>query len=263
MIVVVGLGNIGLAIGRRLDEAQDAPVVGVEPSQERRDIWTAESYAVAVPDLDGVDWADVDHVVVVVRLTEQVEAVLDRLAGRLDARRAAVWIVTTLEPRFAADLARFEHVGRILELPVSGGEAAARSGTLTAMAAGPLDDADRAVIGSIAPTLVEFDSYGQPTLAKLVNNVLGAYNATAFAEMLRIADGIGVDPERMREVIRTSSGGSWMVGVFMDLLDDLLVKDVALLSSRVGQLPAISVDVGPAEFTERLEVARALLSSPG
>jgi 3-hydroxyisobutyrate dehydrogenase-like beta-hydroxyacid dehydrogenase len=262
VIVVVGLGNIGLAIGQRLDEAQDAPVVGVEPSRERRDLWTASTYAVAVPDLDGVEWDEVRLVVVVVRLTEQVDAVLADLAGRADAARPfAVWIVTTLEPGFAAGLDRFVDVGRIIELPVSGGDRGAREGTLTAMAAGPLTDADRAAVRLIAPTLVEFGSYGEPTLAKLVNNVLGAYNAAAFAAMVQVADDLGVAPERIREVVRTSSGGSWMVGAFMDLLDDLLAKDVALLSARVGGLPAVAVDVGPGELAAQLDAARALLGA--
>jgi 3-hydroxyisobutyrate dehydrogenase-like beta-hydroxyacid dehydrogenase len=260
VVVVIGLGNLGFAIARRLlIRGQD--VVAVDLAPDRREAWRAVTGLEARPDLDAVPWDAVDRALVVVRLTHQAEAVLEQLRDRTPGRDLGCLVVTTLEPSFARTLGRFDGAGRrIVETPVSGGELGALGGKLTVMAAGSLTDDDRTFLRTtIAQQLVVFPELGQPTLAKLLNNVAAAYNARVLAEVLLLAEGAGLDPRRFFEVLLTSSGGSWMASGFLELVDDLLDKDVALLRESLGGLPAVTL--GPDDdLVGRLCEARRLLT---
>lgn len=230
MIAIVGLGNMGLAMGRRVAE-RGHRTFGVDVSAERRVLWTRETGMPAGTEVP----ADADRVLVVVRLTEQAVEVLETLHD------VDCYLMTTLDVKTARRLGEYARPDlRIIESPVSGGEAAAANGTLTVLTAGDTDTAF--LTGTIAKHLVPFERYGDPTLAKLFNNVTGAYNALALARMLELADEAGLDPARLHEVLLTSSGGSWMTAAFADLRDDLLAKDVGLLAS-VLTLPEIRPDV--------------------
>lgn len=260
MDVAIGLGNIGLAIARRL-HMRGREVLGVDIDASRRDVWNAMTGRHAGGDLEELPWSDVDNVFVIVRLTDQAEEVLGQVASVETDEQRTAFVITTLDASFAAD--RLEQLAtpalRIVELPVSGGEVGALGGRLTAMSAPALTEADRRLLQrTIVSNLVEFDAYGQPTLAKLFNNVLSAYNARALAEMLVLAEEQGLQPRRLYDVVLTSSGGSWMATAYMELLDEMLDKDVDLLRQHLDGLPAVSLDVAD-DLPARLAEARRLL----
>lgn len=260
MIAVIGLGNLGLAIGRRL-VIRGADVVGVDLAEERRAAWQAMTGLAAAASLDDVPWDSVTKVFVIVRMTDQAEQVLSALRDIDGEDELTCFVVTTLEPDFAATLGSFS-TGRlrVLELPVSGGEIGAMAGNLTAMVAGPVTkDDERFLQSTVLSQLVRFDAFGQPTMAKLFNNVLGGYNARALAEMLLLGERHGLDPAQLYRVVLTSSGGSWMAGGFFEILDDMLDKDVDLLRDHLGELPVIAL--GPDDdLPKRLGAARALMA---
>lgn len=260
MIVVIGLGNIGIAIAARIAETGHDGL-GVDLSQERRITWNDMTGLTAAADLTGVPWPDVTHVHVVVRLTDQAETVLQQLAELSLSAGTAVFLDTTLELQYARGLARYdEQPWRLIELPVSGGESGARAGTLTVLAAGELTDADREyLLSTSADEVVEFAAFGEPTLAKLLNNVSAAYTALSYAEMILLADRAGMEPRQLARVLHTSSGGSWMGDHFENLIDDLLGKDVTLLRTELGDLPAVRLDDDD-HLLARLGRARAVLT---
>lgn len=260
MIVVVGLGNIGLAIARRL-VVRGHPVVGVEVAEGRREAWHALTGARAVAELAEVDWSDVDRVFVVVRMTDQAAAVLAALADVPAPTPLACHLVTTLETGFAANLSSYSRPDRrIIEQPVSGGELGALAGTLTVLVAGDLVDADETFLRTtLAKEVVQFERFGEPTKAKLLNNITGAYNARVLAQMLMMAKEQGLDPRTFYRVLLTSSGGSWMASGFLELLDETLAKDVRMLREELGGLPTISL-AHDDEFVATLGRARGLLS---
>jgi 3-hydroxyisobutyrate dehydrogenase-like beta-hydroxyacid dehydrogenase len=258
VIAVIGLGNIGIAMAERL-VAQGREVLGVDLSAERRAVWAETTGLTAAASLDEVPWEEVTHVLVIVRLTHQAEAVLRGLDDLL-SDGTAVAVSTTLDIEWA----RKELPGwsgrrwRLVEMPVSGGEYGAREGTLTLMVAGDSDDRDTEFLSDLGSTAVRFPEYGQPTVAKLLNNVSAAYTALAYAEMMLLADRVGMDAKGLAQILTTSSGGSWMGDHFMVLTDDLLAKDVELLRSQVGALPVVALN-GEIDLVGRLEQARALL----
>lgn len=259
--VVVGLGNIGAAIARCVVDAGRA-VHGVDLDPDRRAEFEQATGAPASDSLADVPWTGIGHVMVVVRLTDQVTPVLDELARLQLADDTTVYVLTTLDVEFARGLGDRTDPFALVELPVSGGAAGARAGTLAVMPAGELGDrAEQFLLDTIAQHVTPFERFGDSSLAKLLNNVTAAYNARALAEILLLGDRLGLDARTVWELIQVASGGSWMASAYLDLVDDLLEKDVALLREHVGELPTLSLDADT-DLPERLAEARSLLGGP-
>ncbi len=270
-IAVVGLGDLGLAIARRLDDVGLEPA-GVDGSARRRELWREHSGRAACASLGELAPARARRVFVCVRTTEQADGVLAELSalatrtagdGHAQAAAGAVaYVVTTLAPAFARELgARAADAAlRIVELPVSGGRAGAERGELTALLGGPAAQPDdvELIQSALAARVFRFARYGEATLAKLINNTLAAYNAAAFAHCTALADAAGLDAGACMAVARAGSGGSWIAEHFAALVDDLLVKDAALLADELGPLPVLDLARGE-ELLATLSDARELL----
>jgi 3-hydroxyisobutyrate dehydrogenase-like beta-hydroxyacid dehydrogenase len=262
--VVVGLGNIGGAIARRIAQA-GVPVIGVELDEERRRQFQGEFRTAASP--TDVPWTDVARVLVVVRMADQALAVVEEIAASV-REPLACHVMTTLDPaapdRFPRIAAGTGELLRILEQPVSGGASGAAAGTLTVLSAGPAEPADeRFLLATVAGRVVPFPRYGQPTLAKLVNNVVAAYHTRTTAVLLGVAERLGLEPATMKSVLDSSSGASFMSAMLAELADEqarLLTKDAALLVAAAGPLPSIELG-DEAGFLDDLRAARRALAS--
>ncbi|MGD0452977.1 MAG: NAD(P)-binding domain-containing protein [Solirubrobacteraceae bacterium] len=262
-VAVVGLGDLGLAIASRL-VALGTQTIGVDASEQRRALWRERTGRDALLDAGELAGLDVGSVFVCVRMTDQVAQVLSTLGGLPAAQRLVAYVVSTLEPSFARDLgARASGRMRTIELPVSGGRGAAERGELTVMVGG--DQARPQEVAFLEATLARrvftFAGYGEATVAKLVNNTLGAFNACAFARCIALADAAGVDAATCAELVRSSSGSSWMAENFGELLDELLMKDAGLLAAELGPLPVIDLAAGE-ELLAALAGARRLIAAP-
>jgi 3-hydroxyisobutyrate dehydrogenase len=258
---VVGLGDLGIAIARRL-HAVGVAVTGIDGVPERRAMWDEESGLAALASTADLDPARAPRVFCCVRTTDQAEAVIADLNGRL-GQDAVIYVVTTLAVDFARDLGA--HVAadgpRLIELPVSGGRGGAERGELIVLTGGPaVTDEDAAFLErTLASLVLPMARYGEATLAKLLNNALAAYNALAYASAVELAAGAGLDVATTAELLRRGSGGSWMADAFGGLVDDLLVKDAGLLAAELGSLPTI--DLGdPDALPPALARARDLLT---
>ncbi|MDM5225836.1 NAD(P)-dependent oxidoreductase [Cytobacillus sp. NJ13] len=103
-----------------------------------------------------------------------------------------------------------KHGVNMLDAPVSGGVKKAEDGTLAIMAGG-----DEAVFQNASPLLSDIGSnvthvgdLGSGHTIKALNNMLCATTLAATAEILTIGIKMGLKPEKMLEVINTSSGRS-------------------------------------------------------
>jgi 3-hydroxyisobutyrate dehydrogenase len=257
---VVGLGDLGISIARRLDEVGVA-VTGIDGAEERRRMWAEESGSDALASTADLDPADAPRAFVCVRTTEQAAAVIDDL-NRILGSDSVLYVVTTLAVEFARGLGgRAAAEGpRLVELPVSGGRGGAERGELVVMTGGPAVDAEDGAFleRTLASLVLPMPRYGDATLAKLLNNALAAYNALAFGSAVELAAAAGLDIPATAELLRRGSGGSWMADAFAGLVDDLLAKDAALLAAELGPLPTI--DLGdPDALPPALVRARSLL----
>jgi 3-hydroxyisobutyrate dehydrogenase len=103
-----------------------------------------------------------------------------------------------------------------VDAPVSGGVGGATAGTLTFMAGG-----SEAAFAKVAPL---FDIMGQKAVhcgpsgngqaAKICNNMILGVTMIATCEAFALADKLGLDRQKMFDVVSTSSGYSWTMNAY-------------------------------------------------
>jgi 3-hydroxyisobutyrate dehydrogenase-like beta-hydroxyacid dehydrogenase len=266
---IVGLGALGLAMGRRLIE-RGVPVVGTDASPSRREMAAATGMEVRDTAVDTA--RDVRFCLVVVRTGDQVRQVLtgpDGLVNSGDQRTCAV-ITSTVGPREARELQRFAsaHGLRLLDAPVSGGAPGAAAGTLTVLLSGPAEDRLPAadLLAHVAREVVDLgDECGTAQAAKIATQVMLGFAIQGAAEATRLAVRLGLDADRFLTLAAHTDGRSWATDhpdVLRAMWDgehgarpiDLICKDLDLAREAAV---AMSVDI-PASAT-----VRSLISAAG
>lgn len=102
---------------------------------------------------------------------------------------------------------------KYVDAPVSGGVAGASSGSLTIMVGG-----DKEIVEQIEPILkvlgqkiYHVGQVGSGDAVKVINNLLLGVNMAALGEALVLGVKAGLDPEIMYDIIKVSSGRSYVV----------------------------------------------------
>ena len=113
-----------------------------------------------------------------------------------------------------AAAAKLEAAGaRVVDAPLTGGVARARTGELTIFASGA--DADLAAVIPVLEHLGSVravgDRLGQGQSIKVVNQHLCAVHIVAAAEALSLAAGLGLDPAQVLPLLESGAAGSWML----------------------------------------------------
>lgn len=249
MIAVVGLGPIGAGVGTTL-AAAGFDVLGIDLDEERADRWGTLAASPVATRLDDVPWSDVETVIFAVRMAAHIDAAL----AAIPTGDQTFIILTTLPISYARAIPDLNR--RVIEAPVSGGAWAASSGTLSVFVHSPniLSRTEQLILDSISTRILTFEGYGHPAIAKLTNNTLAAYNAFATDAMVVLAAQLGLNRADFLDVISQSSGQNWMAEHFDLFPEDLLHKDVCLLSED-ATLPAISPDA-VSDWTTHFDAAR-------
>jgi 3-hydroxyisobutyrate dehydrogenase len=103
-----------------------------------------------------------------------------------------------------------------LDAPVSGGVGGATAGTLTFMAGGS-DDAFATVkplFDVMGQKAVHCGGAGAGQAAKICNNMILGVTMIATCEAFALADKLGLDRQKMFDVVSTSSGYSWTMNAY-------------------------------------------------
>jgi 3-hydroxyisobutyrate dehydrogenase-like beta-hydroxyacid dehydrogenase len=105
---------------------------------------------------------------------------------------------------------------RFADAPVSGMEARAQEGTLTIMFGGEqaLFDQVRPILAAFGNKVLYMGGVGSGQLTKLVNQLLFNISAAAIAEVLPMAAKLGLDPEKVLQVVTTGTGRSFAAEFF-------------------------------------------------
>lgn len=117
--------------------------------------------------------------------------------------------------RAVADMA--EEAGcAALDAPVSGGVGGATAGTLTFMVGG--SDAAFATVQPLFAVMgqkaVHCGAAGAGQAAKICNNMILGVTMIATCEAFALADKLGLDRQKMFDVVSTSSGSSWTMTAY-------------------------------------------------
>ncbi len=126
--------------------------------------------------------------------------------------------MSTIDPQTARSIAGRLAVRGVamLDAPVSGGVAAAKSGTLAIMVGGAAATFERArpVLAALGKTIVHVGGAGAGQVAKACNQMVMVATIEACAEAMRLAAASGVAPERVRAAMMGGAGGSTVLDVF-------------------------------------------------
>lgn len=209
-----------------------------------------------------------DLVITMLPSSSHVEAAYLGPGGVLEAAARGRLCVdmSTIDPGTSRRVAaRLRERGlRFLDAPVSGAVPRAVEGTLTIMVGGAARDLEeaRGALAALGGTIIHVGEVGAGEVAKICNNLIAGVAMVAVSEAFRIAEGFGVDPRVLTEVIAKSSGHTWVmehghpVPGIVDkaasnrdyapgFMTDLMCKDLGLAVNAAREL-RVPVVVAPA-----------------
>ena len=239
-VAFIGLGAIGLPMALQIQQAGHS-VIGVELSECNRAL--AEAQGVE----SSPDWraaSDADVVVVMVATPSQLDALVSQCSVLKPGQH---WVVmSTVGPASVREqaLRLLEKGVQVVDAPVTGGIARARTGSLLIFASGP-----QASVAHVEPVLRAMGEVrdaglevGDGQAIKVVNQHLCSVHLVAAAEALSLASSLGLDPARVLDLVQKGAGGSWMLSdrgprmlqgtdTQVTSMVDIFVKDSGLVAT--------------------------------
>ncbi len=136
-------------------------------------------------------------------------------AGAVLLDCSTIDVATAKEVIAKAEAAGYDMV----DAPVSGGIAAANGGTLTFMVGGTEKAFVRAeeVLNAMGNAVIHAGDAGAGQTAKICNNMLLAISMIGTAEAMKMAEKLGLDPQKFYEISSQSSGYCWSLNAYTPL----------------------------------------------
>ena len=207
----IGLGNMGGPMALNLVKAGFELVVhDINPARLAPLVAagaTVEASAEAVA-------AKCHRTICMVETTDQAESVILGENGIIQSAKQGdiVLCMSTIDPlaarRFAARLGAKGVT--MLDAPVSGGTHGAAAATLSVIVGGLAETfaASEDLFRAMGKNVFHVGGLGHGLAMKLINNMLGQIATVAIAEALVFGKKAGLDPQKIYEVVRVSTGSS-------------------------------------------------------
>lgn len=207
-IAFIGLGNMGLPMAMNL-KAAGHDVTGFDTVARPEGLTLADSAAGAA--------AGADVVITMLPNGQILRAVADQVIPAMQPGAVLCDCSTVDVDSAKAVAAQAESAGLgALDAPVSGGVGGAAGGTLTFMVGG--SDAGFAKVGPLFDIMgqkaVHCGAAGAGQSAKICNNMILGVTMIATCEAFALADKLGLDRQKMFDVVSTSSGYSWSMNAY-------------------------------------------------
>lgn len=208
----IGLGTMGKQMARHL-AVHELTVFDVDPAR-------AASIEGAAPAADVATVGRASDVVLLslpsTPIVRDVVVGENGLAASMPSGGAVIDCSTT-EPSVSREIAAnlAERGIDFMDAPVSGGEAAARDGTLAIMVGGPADVYERylPILDTIGASVVRVGDVGAGGVAKLVNNMIVGSAFAVIAESFALGKANGLDPALLYSAIKGGWAGSKVLDV--------------------------------------------------
>ena len=211
----IGLGNMGGPMVANLLKAGHT-VRGFDLSPVALEKLASNGGVVAASVADAV--GDAEFVITMLPAGEHVHEVWLGAGGILDALRgrnqgpllidsSTIDVETARAVTAAAEKAGLD----ALDAPVSGGVGGAVAGTLTFMIGGTPEAFARgeAVLKNMGRSIVHTGAAGAGQAVKICNNMILAISMTGVAEAFSLGQKLGVDPQKVYDVVSVSTGRCW------------------------------------------------------
>lgn len=210
-IAFIGLGIMGSPMAVHLAEAGHT-VAGYNRTPDKTQPLVEAGGRAAESIADAV--RDADVVCVMVPDSPDVQEVLAGEGGVFENAPAGTLVIdfSSIRPDVTAALAKQagDQGFRLLDAPVSGGEAGARNAALSIMVGGSADDfeAARPVFDAVGKTVVHVGPSGSGQTVKAANQLIVAANIQALSEAVVFLEAYGVDTKAALEVLGGGLAGS-------------------------------------------------------
>ncbi|TKZ20913.1 3-hydroxyisobutyrate dehydrogenase [Shimia litoralis] len=246
----IGLGNMGGPMAANLAKAGH-DVVGFDMANVAIDgVTLADSGAAAA--------SGADVVITMLPNGQILRAVAAEIIPAM-AQGAALVDCSTVDVDSARAVAEDAATAGLLSVdaPVSGGVGGAEGGTLTFMAGGSADAFAKAapLFDIMGQKAVHCGDAGAGQSAKICNNMILGVTMIATCEAFALADKLGLDRQKMFDVVSTSSGYSWTMNAYCPapgvgpqspsdndykpgFASELMLKDLRLSQQAAGSVNA-------------------------
>jgi 2-hydroxy-3-oxopropionate reductase len=210
-IAFIGLGIMGSPMAVHLQNAGN-DVVGYNPSPEKTQPLVGAGGTAAGSIAEAVKGADV--VAVMVPDSPDVQAVLAGEGGVFESAEPGALVIdfSSIRPDVTVELAEQARAKgfRLLDAPVSGGEAGAKNAALSIMVGGDAADFEAAkpVFDAVGKTIVHVGGNGAGQTVKAANQLIVAANIEVLAEAVVFLEAYGVDLDAALTVLGGGLAGS-------------------------------------------------------
>ncbi|MBA4764559.1 MAG: 3-hydroxyisobutyrate dehydrogenase [Erythrobacter sp.] len=214
-IAFIGLGNMGGGMAANLVKAGHE-VNAFDLADEA--LHSAAEHGCTTFDDAGAACQGVDAVVTmlpngaIVKSVYKESVIGHAPAGAVLIDCSTIDVATAREVISIAESAGYDMV----DAPVSGGIAAANGGTLTFMVGGTDKAFKRAeeVLQAMGKAVIHAGDAGAGQTAKICNNMLLAISMIGTAEAMKMAEKLGLDPQKFYEISSQSSGYCWSLNAY-------------------------------------------------
>lgn len=254
LVTFIGVGAIGLPMALCIRKAGHQ-VTGVDVAEANITAGNAAGIE-TVNNFAAAPRADV--VVVMVATPKQLAGVVSGVVAAVSGQTWA--IMSTVGPDSVREQGEILRAAgaRVVDAPVTGGVARAKTGELIIFASGNAADVETAapVLGAMGKVRAAGERLGDGQAIKVVNQHLCSVHIAAAAEALNLARTLGLDPAAVLEHVQNGAAGSWMLsdrGPRMLLGNDvgvtssinIFVKDSDMVAeagkSSGAQLPLLTI----------------------
>jgi 2-hydroxy-3-oxopropionate reductase len=247
-IAFIGLGIMGSPMAVHLQNAGH-DVVGYNPSPEKTKALVDAGGRAADSVADAV--RDAEVVAVMVPDSPDVQDVLAGEDGVFANAKEGTLVIdfSSIRPDVTVELAKTaqDKGFRLLDAPVSGGEAGARNAALSIMVGGDAADFEAAkpVFDAVGKTIVHVGGNGAGQTVKAANQLIVAANIEALAEAVVFLEAYGVDLGAALDVLGGGLAGSKVLDQKRDNMTsksfqpgfriDLHHKDMGIVTSAARE----------------------------
>lgn len=186
----------------------------------------------------------------------QVTEMIEKITGFSLTHQPLIIDLSTIDPKTAINASEICTLNGVhyIEAPVSGGPGGAETGTLSIMVG-----ANEKVYHQVKPLLHDIGKnifylgeVGTASVAKICNNIVVATTTSILSEAFILSSAAGIDPEKLKEILVNSVGGSKTLEVFgkhfvsgdysnPTFALGLMHKDVSLFTEAVKQYELTSL----------------------
>lgn len=209
---LIGLGKMGAPMVRHM-LAGGFKVTGYDVHTELIEAAAGDGAIAATSPAEVA--AGSDTILIAVGFDGEVEAALFGADGVMEGIQdgALIAICSTIAPSTVAKIQK--RIGdpsvRLVDCPLTRGEQAAIDGKMLTMVGGMEEDFEALlpVMECYADAIHHLGPVGAGSTGKMINNMILWACMSANREGMMLADGLGVDQEKLRTALLQSSAGNW------------------------------------------------------